>query len=69
MSGGHGDLIISPNGVFRVNGTDSQRGINGTHVHVGGKHLPKDLGEVEYRWTMRHVPHLRFDQLLHSFAH
>ena len=26
-----------------------KRGINGTHIHVSGKHLPKYLGEFEYR--------------------
>jgi transposase-like protein len=45
-----------------------KRGINGTHIHVSGKHLPKYLGEFEYRWNMRHVPHLMLDRLLHSFA-
>lgn len=45
-----------------------KRGINGTHVHVSGKHLPKYLGEFEYRWNMRHVPHLMLDRLMVSFA-
>ena len=45
-----------------------KRGINGTHIHVSGKHLPKYLGEFEYRWNMRHVPHLMLDRLLHSFV-
>jgi len=45
-----------------------KRGINGTHIHVSGKHLPKYLGEFEYRWNMRHVPHLMLDRLMHSFA-
>jgi transposase len=26
-----------------------KRGINSTHIHVSGKHLPKYLGEFEYR--------------------
>ena len=26
-----------------------KRGINGTHIHVSAKHLPKYLGEFEYR--------------------
>lgn len=30
-----------------------KRGINGTHIHVSAKHLPKYLGEFEYRWNMR----------------
>ena len=45
-----------------------KRGINGTHIHVSAKHLPKYLGEFEYRWNMRQVPHLMLDRLLHSFA-
>ncbi len=45
-----------------------KRGINGTHIHVSGKHLPKYLGEFEYRWNMRAVPHLMLDRLLHSFT-
>lgn len=45
-----------------------KRGINGTHIHVSPKHLPKYLGEFEYRWNMRAVPHLMLDRLIHSFA-
>jgi transposase-like protein len=45
-----------------------KRGINGTHIHVSGKHLPKYLGEFEYRWNMRQVPHLMLDRLMHSFS-
>lgn len=44
-----------------------KRAINGTHIHVRAKHLPKYLGEAEYRWNMRHVPHLMLDRLLQSF--
>ena len=45
-----------------------KRAINGTHIHVSGKHLPKYLGEFQYRWNMRAVPHLMLDRLLHSFV-
>lgn len=45
-----------------------KRGINGTHIHVSAKHLPKYLGEFEYRWNMRQVPHLMLDRLMFSFA-
>ena len=45
-----------------------KRGINGTHIHVSAKHLWKYLGEFEYRWNMRAVPHLMLDRMLHSFA-
>jgi transposase-like protein len=45
-----------------------KRGIHGTHIHVSPKHLPKYLGEFEYRWNMRSVPHLMLDRLLFSFT-
>jgi transposase-like protein len=45
-----------------------KRGINGTHIHVSQKHLWKYLGEFEYRWNMRTVPHLMLDRLMHSFV-
>jgi transposase len=45
-----------------------KRGIHGTHIHVSAKHLPKYLGEFEYRWNLRHVPHLMLDRLMFSFA-
>lgn len=44
-----------------------KRGINGTHIHVSAKHLPKYLGEFEFRWNMRQVPHLMIDRLMVSF--
>ena len=48
-------------GVNAIEGFWAQlkRGINGTHIHVSGKHLWKYLGEFEYRYNMRHVPVLR----------
>ena len=57
-------------GVNTIEGFWAQlkRGINGTHIHVSGKHLPKYLGEFEYRWNMRQVPHLMLDRLLYSFV-
>lgn len=45
-----------------------KRGINGTHIHVSAKHLPKYLGEFEYRYNMRHQPHLMVDRLLNAFV-
>jgi transposase-like protein len=63
---------VNKNGatVNRIEGFWSllKRGINGTHIHVSEKHLPKYLGEFEYRWNMRHVPHLMLSRLMHSFA-
>ncbi|HSQ94764.1 MAG TPA: IS1595 family transposase [Croceibacterium sp.] len=45
-----------------------KRGINGTHIHVSAKHLPKYLGEFEFRHNMRATPHLMLDRLMHSFT-
>ncbi len=44
-----------------------KRSIRGTHVHVSGKHLPKYLGEFEYRYNMRKHPEVMFARLLLSF--
>lgn len=44
-----------------------KRGIYGTHVWVSPKHLPKYLGEFEYRYNLRKTPHLMFDLLLQAF--
>ena len=57
-------------GVNAIEGFWAQlkRGINGTHIHVSGKHLPKYLGEFEYRWNMRQVPHLMLDRMMFSFV-
>jgi transposase-like protein len=57
-------------GVNAIEGFWAQlkRGINGTHIHVSGKHLPKYLGEFEYRYNMRRVPHLMLDRLMVSFS-
>jgi transposase-like protein len=57
-------------GVNSIEGFWAQlkRSINGTHIHVSGKHLSKYLGEFEYRYNMRHVPHLMLDRLMVSFA-
>lgn len=63
---------VSPHGAT-VNALEGfwamlKRGINGTHIHVSAKHLPKYLGEFEYRWNMRQAPHLMLDRLMFSFA-
>lgn len=41
--------------------------IKGTHIHVSTKHLPKYLGEFEYRYNMRKSPKWMFERLLGSF--
>jgi len=44
-----------------------KRSISGTHVHVSRKHLPKYLGEFEFRYNMRKNPEAMFSRLLLSF--
>ncbi len=44
-----------------------KRGVNGTHVWVSQKHLPKYLGEFEFRFNLRKQGHLMFPVLLASF--
>jgi transposase-like protein len=44
-----------------------KRSIRGTHIHVSRKHLPKYLGEFEFRYNMRKAPHLMFDLLVAAF--
>ncbi len=45
-----------------------KRTIRGTHIHVSAKHLPKYLGEIEYRFNMRREPSWAlFQRLLLAF--
>lgn len=44
-----------------------RRQINGTHVWVSRKHLPKYLGEMEFRFNLRKRPELMFETLLMAF--
>ncbi len=44
-----------------------KRGINGTHVWVSQKHLPKFLREFEFRFSLRNSPRLMFEFLLAAF--
>lgn len=44
-----------------------KRGIYGTHVSVSRKHLPKYLGEFEFRFNLRKQAHLMFPILLQAF--
>jgi transposase len=44
-----------------------QRTVEGTHIWVSKKHLPKYLGEIEFRWNLRKRPDLMFPLLLASF--
>ena len=66
------DQYVGPTGTT-VNGIEGfwaqlKRGINGTHIHVSAKHLPKYLAEFEFRHNMRGVPHLMLDRLMVSFS-
>jgi len=63
---------VGPTGTH-VNGLEGywsqlKRGINGTHIHVSAKHLPKYLAEFEFRHNLRKTPHLMLDRLLFAFA-
>lgn len=44
-----------------------KRSIRGTHVWVSRQHLPKYLGEFEFRYNLRKSPQLMFDRLLEAF--
>ena len=59
-------------GIHHVNTAEGfwsrlKNSIKGTHIHVSAKHLPKYLGEFEYRFNMRHRPEAMFARLLLSF--
>ena len=43
-----------------------KRSIRGTHIHVSRRHLPKYLGEFEYRYNLRKRPDQMFPRLLAS---
>lgn len=43
-----------------------KRSIRGTHIHVSQKHLPKYLGEFEFRYNRRNRPETMFGELLAS---
>lgn len=45
-----------------------KRSIRSTHISVSAKHLPKYLGEFEYRHNMRKHPEKMFGRLLLSFS-
>lgn len=60
------------NGIHHTNTIESfwsrlKNSIRGTHIHVSRKHLPKYLGEFEYRYNMRANPSLMFERLLKAF--
>ena len=44
-----------------------KRGINGTHIHVSAKHLPKYLGEFEFRHNRREHPQTMLSELMLGF--
>ena len=45
-----------------------KRSIHGTHIHVSQKHLPKYLGEFEFRHNRRNRPEMMISALMTSFA-
>ncbi|QSB43434.1 IS1595 family transposase [Tsuneonella flava] len=44
-----------------------KRSINGTHIHVSGKHLWKYAKEAEYRFNRRNRPEAMLPELLSTF--
>ncbi|MBI3419034.1 MAG: IS1595 family transposase [Proteobacteria bacterium] len=66
---GRGEYVRGKIHTNTIEGFWSQlkRSITGTHVHVSGKHLPKYLGEFEFRYNMRKAPDLMFPALLGAF--
>ncbi|WP_397506129.1 IS1595 family transposase [Qipengyuania sp. R86523] len=44
-----------------------KRSINGTHIHVSQKHLPKYLGEFEFRHNRRNRPEMMLSELMTAF--
>jgi transposase-like protein len=44
-----------------------KRAINGTHIHVSGKHLWKYAKEAEFRFNRRHNPEGMFPALISTF--
>ena len=59
-------------GRVTVNGIEGfwaqlKRGIAGTYIHVSPKHLPKYLGEFEFRHNRRHRPTTMLAELMVSF--
>jgi transposase-like protein len=63
---------VSPDGctVNAIEGFWSQlkRMINGTHIHVSGKHLWKYAKEAEFRFNLRNRPDAMFPALISNFA-
>lgn len=62
---------VSPTGCH-VQGIENfwaqlKRSINGTHIHVSGKHLWKYAKEAEYRFNRRDRPSLMLSELLTTF--
>lgn len=45
-----------------------KRSINGTHIHVSGKHLWKYAKEAEYRFNRRACPETMLPELLSTFG-
>ena len=44
-----------------------KQSINGTHIHVSAKQLPKYLGEFEFRHNWRNHPEMMLSELMLSF--
>lgn len=64
-----GEYVVNGVGVNGLEGFWAQlkRSINGTHIHVSGKHLWKYAKEAEYRYNRRDRPETMFAELLTTF--
>ncbi len=63
---------VSPTGTT-VNSIENfwgqlKRSINGTHIHVSGKHLWKYAKEAEFRFNRRHCEETMLSELLSTFG-
>jgi len=64
-----GEYVRADCHVQTIEGFWSQlkRAINGTHIHVSGKHLWKYAKEAEFRFNRRHNPEGMFPALISTF--
>jgi len=64
-----GEYVRADCHVQTIEGFWSQlkRAINGTHIHVSGKHLWKYAKEAEFRFNRRHYPEGMFPALISTF--
>ncbi len=69
MNQNHNQWVDGDSHVQTIEGfwANLKRGINGTHIHVSQKHLPKYLGEFEFRHNRRNRPETMIGELMVAF--